>query len=325
VQDAARRDLFSRSTLTVFGPVPSRRLGHSVGIGNVPPKRCSYSCAYCQLGRTPATEVEPRTFWSPDVIVEAVTHHVEKLRARGEPIDFLTFVPDGEPTLDRNLGEEIDGLRVLGIPVAVISNGSLAWRREVRTALRRADWVSLQVDAVDEPVWRRINRPHGSLELSEVLDGMLAFSSEFRGKLVTGTMMVAGVNDADESIETAATFVERIRPDIAYIAVPTRPPAEHRVRPAGEETINRAFQRFTQRLRRVELLTGFEGDTFGTTGDVVQDLLAITAVHPMREDAALAFLARNGADGSVLEQLVAERLLRPVTYEEHIFYVRRFS
>jgi wyosine [tRNA(Phe)-imidazoG37] synthetase (radical SAM superfamily) len=104
--------------LTVFGPVPWRRLGRSLGIGNVPVKTCSYSCVYCQVGPTPATEIEPRRFWPLGAVVDAVTRHVQKLRERGEGIDFLTFVPDGEPTLDLGLGEEIDDLRALEIPPA---------------------------------------------------------------------------------------------------------------------------------------------------------------------------------------------------------------
>jgi wyosine [tRNA(Phe)-imidazoG37] synthetase (radical SAM superfamily) len=311
--------------LTIFGPVPSRRLGQSLGIGNVPPKTCSYSCVYCQVGPTPATEIEPRTFWSSDITVDAVTRHVEKLRARGERIDFLTFVPDGEPTLDRGLGEEIDGLRPLGIPIAVISNGSLVYRQDVRAALGKADWVSLKVDAADEDTWHKVNRPYASLGIATVLEGMLQFATEFHGELATETMLVRDVNDSDLAIEAAATFVERLRPRIAYIAAPTRPPAEPWVRPASEEATNRAYQRFAERLPHVELLTGFEGTDFGTTGDVVQDLLGITAVHPMREDAVLALLTKNQADRAVLDRLVADKSLRPVTYRDHIFYLRQFS
>jgi wyosine [tRNA(Phe)-imidazoG37] synthetase (radical SAM superfamily) len=313
------------SALTIFGPVPSRRLGQSLGIGNVPRKTCSYSCVYCQVGPTPATEIEPRTFWPPDTIIEAVKRHVDKLRSRNERVDFLTFVPDGEPTLDRNLGREIDGLRSLGIPIAVISNGSLAWRPDVRAALAKADWVSLKVDAADKATWRKINRPHESLALSTIFDGMLRFAAEFHGELASETMMVRGINDTDPVIATTASFVERLHPHIAYLAAPTRPPGEPWVVPASEEVFNRAYQWFAGRLPRVELLTGFEGAAFGSTGDVVQDLLAITAVHPMREDALLALLAKNKADRAVLDRLVADGSLRPVTYQERIFYIRRFS
>jgi len=313
------------SAVTIFGPVPSRRLGQSLGIGNVPPKTCSYSCVYCQVGPTPATEIEPRAFWSPDSVVEAVRRHVDKLRAHNERVDFLTFVPDGEPTLDRNLGQEIDGLRSIGIPIAVISNGSLVWRADVRAALGKADWVSLKVDAADEATWRKINRPATSLALATVLDGMLQFAAGFRGELATETMLVRSINDSDAAIESAAVFVERLQPRIAYIAAPTRPPSEPWVLPASEEAFNRAFQQFAKRLPRVELLTGFEGTGFGTTGDAVQDLLAITAVHPMREDAVLELLKKTHSDRAVLDRLVADGRLRPVTYQDRIFYLRRFS
>lgn len=313
------------SAPTVFGPVPSRRLGQSLGIGNVLPKTCTYSCVYCQVGPTPATEIDPRAIWPSGVVVEAVTRHVEKLRARGERVDYITFVPDGEPTLDRDLGEEIDGLRSLGIPIAVISNGSLVWRPEVRAALGKADWVSLKVDAADEATWRKVNRPSAALGMAVVLDGMLQFAAEFRGELATETMLVRDVNDGDASIEGTAAFVERLRPRIAYIAAPTRPPSEPWVRPASEEATNRAYQRFGERLPQVELLTGFEGTGFGATGDAAQDILAITAVHPMREDAALALMEKCQADRSVLERLVADGQLRPVVYRDHVFYVRRFS
>jgi wyosine [tRNA(Phe)-imidazoG37] synthetase (radical SAM superfamily) len=207
----------------------------------------------------------------------------------------------------------------------VISNGSLVWRADVRAALGKADWVSLKVDAADEATWRKINRPETSLALTTVLDGMLQFAAEFRGELATETMLVRGVNDSDAAIESAAAFVERLQPRIAYIAAPTRPPSEPWVLPATEEAFNRGFQQFAKRLPRVELLTGFEGTGFGTTGDAVQDLLGITAVHPMREDAVLELLKKTHSDRAVLDRLVADGRLRPVTYQDRIFYLRRFS
>ena len=305
-----------------FGPVPSRRLGQSLGINNVPPKACSYSCVYCQVGRTPVEDIVPRAFAQPADVIQAVTRRVGELQERGEPIDALTFVPDGEPTLDRHLGEEIEGLRPLGLRIAVISNGSLVWREDVRRALARADWVSLKVDAVDEGVWRAVNRGHAALRMDVVLGGMLAFASEFRGELATETMLVQGLNDGDASIEGTAAFLARLRPSVAYVAAPTRPPAELWVRPPEAEAVNRAFQRFAERLARVELLTELEGTSFGTTGDPVADLLAITAVHPMREEAVLAIFARAGADPASVECLVEEGRLEKVPFRGHTFYVR---
>jgi wyosine [tRNA(Phe)-imidazoG37] synthetase (radical SAM superfamily) len=309
----------------VFGPVPSRRLGRSLGINNVPPKSCSYSCVYCQVGRTPHGGIEARRCHGPEAVIAAVTARVAELRQRGERVDYLTFVPDGEPTLDRDLAAEIDGLRPLGLPIAVISNGSLAWRPEASAALARADWVSLKVDAADEARWRRINRPHPELRLDRVHEGMLAFAATFAGELATETMLVRGVNDDDDAMTAVADFLARLGARVAYLAVPTRPPAEPWVQPPDEDAVNRAFQQLAARLPRVELLTGFEGTAFGTTGDPAADLLAITAVHPMREDAALALLARAGADRSVLDRLLAADRLRAVRYREQTFYVPRLA
>jgi wyosine [tRNA(Phe)-imidazoG37] synthetase (radical SAM superfamily) len=306
-----------------FGPVPSRRLGQSLGINNVPAKVCSYSCVYCQVGRTARTEIAPREFGTAEEVVQAVTRRVLALRERGERVDVLTFVPDGEPTLDRRLADEIEALRPLGLRIAVISNGSLCWQPEVRAALGRADWVSLKVDTVEEATWHRLNRPEPSLELGTVLDGMLRFAREFGGELVSETMLVRGLNDGDEALAATADFLAELRPRVAFLAVPTRPPAEAWVRPPDEGAVNRGYQRFAERLPQVELLTGFEGTAFGTSGDAAADLLAVTAVHPMREDAVLALLARAGAGRALLDRLVREDELRPVAYRGHTFYVRR--
>jgi wyosine [tRNA(Phe)-imidazoG37] synthetase (radical SAM superfamily) len=120
-------------------------------------------------------QVERRAFHEPDEIVQDVRDKVEKARAAGEAVDYLTFVPDGEPTLDINLGREIELSKRLGIPIAVITNNSLLSRQDVREDLMTADWVSLKVDAVEERIWRQVNRPHGRLELASILEGALAF------------------------------------------------------------------------------------------------------------------------------------------------------
>lgn len=308
-----------------FGPVPSRRLGRSLGINNIPPKHCSYSCVYCQVGPTASPEIEPRAFYTPERIREAVERQVEAVLATGERIDYLTFVPDGEPTLDANLAEAIGALRPLGIPVAVISNASLTWRGAVRAALRRADWVSLKVDTVDERCWRRINRAHPDLRLDRILAGIETLGGEFAGELVTETMLVAGVNDDDASVEAVAGFLERLSPSIAYLAVPTRPGAESGVVPPSEQRVTEAYQLLSGRVPRVEYLIGYEGNAFASSGDVVEDLLSITAVHPMREEAVRALLSRAGAEWTVVEALIRRGLLKETRYGERRFYVRRMA
>jgi wyosine [tRNA(Phe)-imidazoG37] synthetase (radical SAM superfamily) len=308
--------------MIAFGPVPSRRLGRSVGLNNIPPKVCTYSCVYCQVGRTTEMGVERRAFYDPDEVVRDVRDKVEKARKEGEPIDYLTFVPDGEPTLDANLGREIERLKQLGIPIAVITNNSLLARQDVQEDLTGADWVSLKVDAVKEETWRRVSRPHRRLELASMLEGAEAFARSFQGKLVTETMLVAGLNDGEVHISEVAAFLARLRPDTAYLAIPTRPPTEAWVRAADVETLNRAYQMLSEKVERVEYLIGYEGDAFAYTGDVEQDLLSITAVHPMREDAVRAFLARAGATWEAIRRLLAEGQLVAAEYQGHRFYMR---
>jgi wyosine [tRNA(Phe)-imidazoG37] synthetase (radical SAM superfamily) len=307
-----------------FGPVPSRRLGRSLGINNIPPKVCTYSCVYCQVGRSTEMPVERRAFREPRAIYEEVRDRCEQVSREGERIDYLTFVPEGEPTLDRNLGDEIARLKKLGIPVGVITNGSLIDSADVREELRRADWVSLKIDAVRESTWRRINRPHRSLDLAAMLEGMREFAKGFEGTLVTETMLVEGINDDEEGLEEIAGLLRRLRPWTAYLSVPTRPPAEEGVRAPDEETLNRAWQIVARRLPRVEHLIGYEGDAFATTGDAEKDLLGITAVHPMRREAVETLLCRAGADWSVIEALVARGDLAETVHEGHRFYVRRY-
>jgi len=308
--------------MIAFGPVPSRRLGQSMGVNNIPPKICTYSCAYCQLGRTIKVQVKRQAFYEPTDILQEVGEKIAAARDRGEPIDYLTFVPDGEPTLDARLGREIRLLKPLGIPIAVITNASLIWQPEVREDLMEADWVSLKVDAVQEPVWRRIDHPHRSLQLAAILEGALAFAHSFGGRLVTETMLVAGINDGEAHLSEVADLLSRLQPAVAYLAVPTRPPAEKELRPPDAASLNRAYQLVSSKTPRVEYLIGYEGDAFASTGDPRVDLLSITAVHPMREDAVDTFLARAGEDRSTLHDLLGQGQLVETAYQGHKFYLR---
>jgi wyosine [tRNA(Phe)-imidazoG37] synthetase (radical SAM superfamily) len=311
--------------MIAFGPVPSRRLGRSLGVNNIPPKICTYSCAYCQLGRTIRLQATRSVFYEPEEVLKAVRRKVEAAGESGEPVDYLTFVPDGEPTLDANLGREIELLRPLGIKVAVITNGSLIWLCDVREDLVTADWVSLKVDSTREETWRRLDRPHGTLQLSSILEGMLRFSRAFPRELVTETMLIAGINDGHEQLEEVGDFLAQLEPARAYVSIPTRPPAEAWACPPSEEVINRTYQMLSERLPQVEYLIGYEGNAFAFTGDVEKDLLSITAVHPMRQEAVSDFLARAGADWSLVQRLIAQGQLVETAYAGRSFYMRKLS
>ncbi len=310
--------------MLTFGPVPSRRLGRSLGINNIPPKSCSYSCVYCQVGPTAHTELARRAFYPPQQIADTVAQHLQQLASRDELVDYLTFVPDGEPTLDIHLAETIGLLKPLGIPIAVISNASLIWREEVRETLAQADWVSLKVDAIDDALWRQVNQPDAALDHQAILDGIGLFAKHYKGILATETMLVRGLNDTDEAAAAMATYLGDLATDMRhYLSVPIRPPAEPQVQVPDEATLTRYYQIVSQQVAHLEITAGYEGDTFGYTGDSAADLLGITAVHPMREQAVRELLARNGDDWSVVEQLLETGKLRQTDYDGKRFYIRR--
>lgn len=308
--------------MPVFGPVPSRRLGRSLGIDTIPAKACSYSCVYCQVGPTCNTQTARLRFCRPETNTANVELAVAELRSRGEVVDFLTFVADGELTLDISLGREIELLRPLGIPIAVITNASLIGRPDVRAELALADWVSLKVDTVNEDLWKAINKPHFSLRFDDLLGGMISFSKEFGGTLATETMLVSGINDVDVALDPLATFLAELKTAVSYVAIPIRPPAEAWVAAPDAETVNRAVQILARKVARVEYLTGYEGNDFAGSGDITTDLLSITAVHPMREDAVRELLAKAHADWSCVEGLISDGSLLETAFEGHRFFLR---
>jgi wyosine [tRNA(Phe)-imidazoG37] synthetase (radical SAM superfamily) len=311
--------------MIAYGPVPSRRLGRSLGVNNIPPKICTYSCVYCQLGRTKGMGSERGFFYGPEKILEAVGARIAKVRQANETIDYLAFVPDGEPTMDIDFGREVDLLRTCGLKIAVITNSSLIWREDVRNELGMADWVSLKLDSLREDVWRRCNRPHRALRLDAILEGMHVFARRYEGTLVTETMLVKGLNDSEEQIKEIAGFLLKLKPAKAYLSVPTRPPAETWVKQPSEESMNRAYQIFSSVIGHAECIIGYEGDAFASTGNVEEDLLSITAVHPMREEAVKALLARARGDWSIIDTLIAQGRLIETEYEGKRFYARKLS
>jgi wyosine [tRNA(Phe)-imidazoG37] synthetase (radical SAM superfamily) len=309
----------------VFGPVPSRRLGRSLGVNNIPAKTCSYSCVYCQVGRTTELTVERRKFYEPEKVWDEVRKRVSSLK--GEKIDYITFVPDGEPTLDLCLGKEISLLKGALTPLAVITNASLLWMEDVRADLLGADYVSLKIDTVNEKVWKIVNRPHPSLKLEKILEGVLEFSKGFRGKIVTETMLVNGI-DYRVGFEELGDYLRSFgRLDKVYVSVPTRPPTESWVKPPKEETVNLAFQTLSKKVGegKVELLVGYEGNMFSFSDNVERSLLSIMAVHPMRRDAVESFLNRTGSSWNLIERLLKEKRVRKLEYEGKEYYMINFS
>jgi len=180
------------------------------------------------------------------------------------------------------------------------------------------------VDSVDEKIWHRLDIPHASLKLATILEGMLTFAKEYTGTLVSETMLVKNRNVSEESAVGIADFIHRLNPEKAYFLIPTRPPAVSSISPPSEEELNRFYQIVSRKVPNLEYLTGYEGNAFASTGDAAEDVLSITAVHPMREEAVRELLAKNQADWRIVENLLSERKIMETEYEGKKFYIRRF-
>ncbi|MFA5394019.1 MAG: radical SAM protein [Candidatus Ratteibacteria bacterium] len=218
-----------------FGPVPSRRLGFSLGIDVIPAKTCTLNCVYCQLGPTPELVLERKPYVSAETLITEVAQLLQK----NPRIDFLTFSGSGEPTLNSDLGKMIRGLKkITSIPVAVITNSSLLYRKEVRRDLMEADVVLPSLDAVSEKAFRGINRPHPDLKPEVMIEGLREFSREYPGKIWLEVMLVKGVNDSKAELEKIREIVKSLRinrvrhslslakADRVQLNTVVRPPAE---------------------------------------------------------------------------------------------------
>ncbi len=312
-------------TLIAFGPVPSRRLGYSLGINHIPPKHCPYSCVYCQVGRTTNLGTKRREFYPVQQILEAVEGKILDCKKTGQQIDYLTLVPDGEPTLDINLGKLIEGLKRFEIPIAVISNAALINCNEIQDVLSLADWVSLKVDAVNSDEWRRINRPNRFLSLPVILDGILSFRHRYHGRFVTETMLVSGINDSEASIHNLSAYLLDLLPDQSYLSIPTRPPSETWVKPPDAGSLQKIFEVLSKKNVLIALLFEAEESDFTSTGNLTDAILGITAVHPLREEALRKMIDRAGADWKIVEELLNAGQIICIQYQEERFYLRQFN
>ena len=273
----------------VFGPVPSRRLGQSLGIDTIPLKTCNWNCVYCQLGRTVPLTNERREY----IPREAILAEVKSALAAHKPgeIDWVTFVGSGEPTLHSGIGWLIRQVKALTeIPVAVITNGALLYLPEVRAELSAADAVLPTLDAGNADLYRKINRPHPDITFERLLDGLIAFRKAYHGKLWVEVMLVRGLNDGEQALTELAATLQKIQPDEVHILQPTRPPGETWVQPPDDEGLLRARALLGQ-VARVVHPAGGTLDLSGFTS-LTEAVISIITRHPLREEELIQALNR---------------------------------
>lgn len=265
----------------VYGPVPSRRLGQSLGIDPIPLKTCNWNCVYCQLGRTRPVVNERKEYLPTSAIMaqveQALDEHAE------EEIDWITFVGSGEPVLHSAIGEMIAQVKTMSAkPVAVITNGTFLNRPEVRAELAAADAVMPSLDAGNQALFRKINRPHPQATFESHIEGLITFAREYDGRYWPETMLMHGLNDNEPALIEIAEIYAQIKPDKIHINLPTRPPVETWVEPSDDEGLMRARAILGEVTQVVHPIEGH----FDLSGydDVVDAILGIITRHPMRSE-----------------------------------------
>lgn len=282
-----------------YGPVPSRRLGLSLGVDIVPLKTCTLSCMYCQVGETPETTISRREY----VPVAEVMEELKGLFKRGIKIDWVTFSGSGEPTLNSGIGRLIKGIKTItDIPVCVITNGTLLWDAEVRREINEADAVMPSLDSALDNTFRAICRPHPGLKIKKIIDGLVQFRKEYSGKIWLEIMLVEGINDSPEELAALCDAAVRIEPDVVQLNTVARPPAEISARPLSRERLEEIRDFFGG---NAEIIASFKGEAKETTNAGIENIREYLRRRPGSVDDIVAALGikKHEAEKNI-EQLV---------------------
>jgi len=254
----------------IFGPVPSRRFGRSLGVDLTPLKTCSFDCVFCQLGPTPRTTLDRREY----VPTDDVKAEILRWRDAGGETDVATLSGSGEPTLHTGFGDILRFLKAeLNCPAVLLTNGSLLFRPEVREAALSADIAKVSLSAWDAASYRRINRPHPDLDFDRSLAGMRAFRREFTGRLWLEVFLVAGLNDAPADIDRIAALAESIGPDRIHLNTAVRPPADAAVQPVPPDRLDALAARFRPCAEAVAEYSATAGSSLAVNETAVLDML----------------------------------------------------
>lgn len=308
----------------IYGPVPSRRLGRSLGVDLLPAKICSYNCVYCQLGNVRATTVKRRAYRTADKIMEQLMQRL----ADDIAVDCITLAGSGEPTLNSDIGRVIKEIKArTALPVVVLTNGSLLWDPKVRDALMPADIVIPSLDAHNAELFKTINRSHAAIDFNRMVDGMITFAGEFPGELWLEIFIMEGINDSLQDAEAFLSLVKKIGPDKIYVNTAVRPPAEDFVKPVSDERIAEFHNILDGRPQQDVCFTGARSDappadSDGKTADsVAKDVYVTIARRPVTlEDIVAGMGLPKDRVNAGLDTLLAEKKIEKVDKDGRIYY-----
>jgi len=270
----------------LYGPVPSRRLGFSLGVDLVPFKTCSLDCVYCQLGRTTNLTIDRKEYSPTGEIIDELDEYLKS----SPSLDFVTFSGSGEPTLHSHLGEMIAFVKesYRQYKVAVLTNGTLFDRSEVREEVRKADLLIPSLDAVSEPVFKKLNRPHHSLQLQEIIAGLTQLRREFKGEIWLEVFIVPTLNDSEGELKLLKEIIEKIKPDKVQLNTLDRPGAEGWVFATPKERL----EAIASYLPRAEVIAEFpsERKAVSFSKDIEASILSTLKRRPCTSEDLSRFL-----------------------------------
>lgn len=301
----------------VYGPVPSRRLGSSLGVDLVPRKTCDFDCVYCQLGRTTTITTRRQPWISADDVLKELLPVLES----GTRPDYVTMAGSGEPTLNTELAEIITRVReVSDVPVAVLTNGSLLWDPDVAAACALADLVLPSLDAGDEETFRKVNRPYPGLRLEQVVSGLVDFRKRYDGNIWLEVMMVEGFNSSEEDVKRIGELLGEIAPDEVHLNTVARPPAERAARPVTEDTLSETASLLRPHVTVLEEVMRGEGGI--PDGSIDENrLLDLLSRRPCtRRDIAVAFDTNEIEALKVLSRLVSDNAVVSESSRGEVYY-----
>jgi len=301
----------------LYGPVPSRRLGRSLGVDLVPHKVCTYNCIYCQIGETTQKTIIRKEY----VPVNEILNEIETfLREGSSSVDYLSLGGSGEPTLHSEIGRIIEGIKAItSIPVAVITNGALLYDQQVREDLLKADVILPSVDAVSPDVFEKINRPYPGSSIERMIEGLVEFRKAFRGQIWLEILFCKGVNDKPEELKKMKEVIERIQPDLIHLNTVVRPPSEKWAIPLNQREMEeiRAFLG-----ERASIISEFDRHpSLVSEKDIKEEILKILKRRPLSQsDLSKGMgIPQNELD-QYIKPLIQEGKICPRTFGDSVYY-----
>jgi wyosine [tRNA(Phe)-imidazoG37] synthetase (radical SAM superfamily) len=303
----------------IYGPVPSRRLGLSLGVDLVPYKVCSYNCIYCQIGVTPETTILRRPYIHADEIISQLSVKLKE----GITPDYITLGGSGEPTLNSDIGVIIGRIKsITDVPVAVLTNGGMLYDPSIRAALAHADVVLPSFDACDESMFNAINRPHGGISFKKMVDGLISFRKEYAGPIWLEIFIVEGLNDTEAHMKSFAQWIEKIKPDKVHVNTAVRPAAEKSVKPVSYDRL--------QKLCRVlgphaEVIVPFEREGRHIQRENIDDeILNMLSRRPCTlEDLASGLGVSANELIKHMDGLLSSNLIESIQADSRVYYQRK--